>query len=280
MSAHVGRLSQRVTRFAFQDLARNAAHARARLRRHGTPGNTEDGAATMPQQGSAANRGDGHHFVTQSERRDAQAHGEPGAAYPRDVATDNADARTTALLRDHGNGRPDQPQGTTAAAGGTAAGAAGVATGEGGDAAPVAEAAATSPAQASPAVGSAAELAAECINQRRREINQQMLQQCMDRARNNPTAGGSDAARADALTARENAERRLAETEEGTPERAQAERDHRRASARHTRMQRNACLAEQGAWLNNPNNQAGPCVVPNNPAPDAPVADVELEQDV
>ena len=124
------------------------------------------------------------------------------------------------------------------------------------------------------------ELAAECINQRRREINQQMLQQCMDRARNNPTAGGSDAARADALTARENAERRLAETEAGTPERAQAERDHGRASARHTRMQRNACLAEQGAWLNNPNNQAGPCVVPNNPAPDDPVADVELEQDV
>ena len=235
---------------------------------NGTPGYSEDGAACMPQQGSATNRGDGHHFATQSERRDSHAQGQPGGTYPRDAATSDADARTTSLLRDHGNGRPNQPQGTTAATGGTAAGAAGAATGEAGDAAAVGDGAATNPAQASPAVGSVAEFAAECINQRRREINQQMVQQCMDREARNRAAAGSDSARQAALTAREDAERRLAETTEGTPEHEQARRDYRRASARHTRMQRSACLAEQGAWLNDPNNQAGPCVVPNNPRPD------------
>ncbi|MFK7989804.1 MAG: hypothetical protein AB8I08_27545 [Sandaracinaceae bacterium] len=231
---------------------------------NGTPGYMSDDAPCMPHQGRSGTPGTGHNFVTCQECDAANNNGDANAPYSRDQESRDADARTEALLTEHGNGMPP-PTSETAA--GSAAdqpnpdGAGDTGAASGADAGTPADAAAGSKDS------DAAKKAADCINQYRKAAMAEMADRCASNEDAYKDAAGTSAERQALLDRRDAARNTLdaLDPETADPDVLRGARgDYNRAAAAHNRAQHASCLAQQSRALQRSGGQpSGDCRTPS-----------------
>jgi hypothetical protein len=231
---------------------------------NGTPGYQAAQAPCMPQQGSAQDPNSGHGFVTHQECEAARQAGSFGGAYSRGRERADADARTYALLSQHGNGMA-QPPSPTSTSGGSAQGASTNGTGAAGTTGGVSGGNPTNPSLRKPRQ-STVDKAAECINNFRKNALAAMSKNCQKNKAKYEARAGTQASRAEKLEARNAAYQRLQDARNAKPPDQAAidaaRNDYRTAASTHSRAQHAACLADQARYIEENGAGAPPCRVP------------------